>query len=95
MTTKREDQMIVKMSLKDRFDTCRKPLISTKNQKVYLDFTTEHIQWTEEQWNMVYFSDEYKFNLFASDSKRLIRHKIRERLSSHCFKKIMKFGGGE
>ena len=78
--------MIVKMSLKDRFDTamsisrafceqtgelisikttsrrlnkeklvaripCRKPLISKKNQKVHLDFTTGHILWTEEQWN--------------------------------------------
>ena len=83
MTTKREDRMIVKMSLKDRFDTatsisrafceqtgkliitktvsrwlnneklvdripCRKPLISKKNQKVRLDFATEHIVWTEE-----------------------------------------------
>ena len=78
MTTKQEDQMIIKMSLKDRFDTamsisrafceqtgnpisrkivsrrlnkeklvaripCRKPLISKKNQKVRLDFATEHI----------------------------------------------------
>ena len=78
MTTKQEDRMIVKMSLKDCFDTatsishtfceqtrkrisrktvscrlnkkklvapiqCRKPLISKKNQKVHLDFATEHI----------------------------------------------------
>ena len=92
MTTKREDRMIVKMSLKDRFNTatsisrafcvqtgksiprktffrrlnkeklvaripCRKPLISKKNQKVCLDFATEHIVWTEKQWNMVHFCD--------------------------------------
>ena len=92
MTTKQEDWMIVKMSLKDRFDTTtsiswafcektgkpisrkivsrwlnkerfvartlsRKPLISKKNQEVRLNFTTEHIVWTEEQWNMVHFSD--------------------------------------
>ena len=77
MATKQEDGMIVKMSLKDHFNTasishalceqtgkpisgktvsCRlnketlvaqiprcKPLISKKNQKVWLDFTTEHI----------------------------------------------------
>ena len=73
MTTKQEDQMIVKMSLKDCFDTatsiscvfceqtgktvsrwlneeksvawipCCKPYISKKNQKVHLDFATEHI----------------------------------------------------
>ena len=99
MTTKREDQMIVKMSLKDRFDTatsiscafcektgkpifrktisrklnkekfvaritCRKPLISKKNQKVRLDFATKHIVLTEEQWNMAHFSDESEFKLF-------------------------------
>ena len=78
MTTKCVDRMIVKMSIKDHFDTatsishafceqtgkpssrkavscqlnketlvaripCHKPLISKKNQKVHLDFTTEHI----------------------------------------------------
>ena len=97
MTTKREYRVIVKMSLKNRFDTstsisrefceqkgkpifrknvsrrlnkeklaarisCRKPLISKKNQKVRLDFARGHILWTEEQWNMVNFSDESKFN---------------------------------
>ena len=88
MTTKWEDEMIVKMSLRDCFNTtmslsrafCERagkpisrkivsrrlnreklvawvpwhnPLISKKNQKVLLDFATEHILWTEEQWNMV------------------------------------------
>ena len=110
MTTKQEDRMIVRMSLKDRFDTatsisrtfceqtgkpifrktvfrrlnkeklvaripCRKPLVSKKNQKVRLDLTTEHIVWTEEQWNMVHFSDESKFNLCGSESNRFVRRK--------------------
>ncbi len=87
MTTKWENRMIAKMSLKDHFDTatsishafceqtgkpissktvscwlnkeklvawipCCKPLISKKNQKVRLDFATEHIVWTEEQLNL-------------------------------------------
>ena len=116
MTTKREDRMIVKMSLKDCFDIAAsisgtfceqtgkpisrktvphrlskeklvawipycKPLISKKNQKVRLDFFTEHIMSIEEQWNMVHLSDESKFNLFRSDSKRLIRCKNGECLS--------------
>ena len=98
MTTKQEDWMIVKMSLKDCFELvtsishafceqtgkpisrktvshrlnkeklvvripCCKPLISKKDQKVCLDFDTE------EQWNMVHFSDESKFNLFGYDGK--------------------------
>ena len=122
MTTKWKDRMIVKMSLKDRFDTatsisrasceqigkpisrktvsrrlnneklvaripCCKSLFSKKNQKVRLDFATEHILWTGEQWNMVYFRDESKFKSFGSDSKRFVRRKNRERLSPQCVKK--------
>ena len=72
----------------------RKPLILKKNQKVHLDFATEHILWTDEQWNMIHFSDESKFNLFRSDSKRFVRRKNGECLSPQCVKKIVKFGGG-
>ena len=130
MTTKREDRMIVKMSLKDRFNTatsiscafceqtgksmsrkavscrldkeklvawipCHKPLISKKKQKVRLDFTTEHIVWTEEQWNIVHFSDESKFILFRSDGKRFVKRKNGERLSPQCFNKTVKFWRGK
>ena len=72
---------------------CRKPLISKSNQKVHLDVTSEHIVWTEEQWNMVHFSDESKFNLFGSDGKRFVRYKNGERLSPQCVKKTVKFEG--
>ena len=71
-----------------------KPLISKKNQKVRLDFATKYIVWTEEQWNMVPFSDESKFNLFGSDGKRFVRSTNEERLSPQCVKKTVKFGGG-
>ena len=73
---------------------CRKPLISKKNQKACLDFTTEHIMWTEEQWNMVNFSDESKFNLFGSYGRRFVKHKNGECLSPQCVKKTVKFGWG-
>ena len=66
---------------------CRRPWISKKNQKVRLDFASEHIVWIEDQWNMVHFSDESKFNLFVSDGKRFVRHKNKERLSPQCLKK--------
>ena len=72
---------------------CRKLFISKKNQEVRLYFATEHIVWTEEQWNMVDFSDESKFNLFGSDSKKFVSRKNGERLSSQCVKKTVKFGG--
>ena len=72
----------------------RKHLISKKNQKVRLDFTTEHIAWTEEQWKVIHFSNESKFNLFGSDVKKFVRRNNRERLSPQCVEKAVKFGGG-
>ena len=74
--------------------SCHKPLISKENQKVCLEFATKHIVCTEEQWNMVHFSDESKFNLFGSDGKRFVRRKNGERLSSQCIKKTVLFGVG-
>ena len=73
---------------------CRKLLIPKKNQKVRLDFVTEHILWTEEQWNMVNFSDESKFNLFESDGKMFVRRKKEEHLSPQCVKKTDKIWRG-
>ena len=120
MTTKQEDWMIVKMSLKGSFNTAMsisrafceqtgktisisrrlekekpvtripwsKTLISKKNQKVRLDFATEHILWTEERWNRVLFIDESTFKLFVYDGKRFVRRKNWERLSPQCVKKL-------
>ena len=67
--------------------SCCKALISKKNQKVRLDFATKHIAWTEEQWNMVHFSDESKFYLFGPDGKRFVRHENGEHLSPQSIKK--------
>ena len=63
-------------------------------RKVHLDFSTEHIVWTEEQWNMFHFSDESKFNLVGSDGKRFVRYGNGECLSPQCVKKTVKFGMG-
>ena len=52
-----------------------KPLISGKNSKVRLDFVTEYITWTEEQWNIIHCSDESKSNFFVSDGKRFVRRR--------------------
>ena len=48
--------------------------------------------WTEEQWNMVPFSDESKFSLFRSDGKQFVRCKNGECLFPQCIKKTVKFG---
>ena len=50
--------------------------------------------WTEEQWNMVHFSDQSKFNLFGSDGKMFSRRKNREHLSPQSVKKTLKIRVG-
>ena len=59
---------------------CRKPLISKKNQNIRFKFATEYIMWTEEQWNIVHFSEESKFNLFGLEGKKFVRCKNGERV---------------
>ena len=59
-----------------------------------LKFATEHVVWTEEQWDYVYFSDESKFNLFGCDGRRLVRRSPKELCSPQCSKSSIKLGGG-
>ena len=71
-----------------------KPYISEKNKMRRLKFATEHIIWTEEQWDYVPFSDESKFDLFGCDGRRFIRRSPKERYLPQCTKSSVKFGGG-
>ena len=45
--------------------------------------------WTEEQWNIVHFNDECKYNLFGADGKRFLRCK-----NGECINKTVKIGEG-
>ena len=71
---------------------CCRPLISKNHLKVHLDFATHHIVWTEEQWNLVHFSDKSKPKLFGFDGRKFVRCKNGKRLSHQCVKKTVKFG---
>ena len=57
-----------------------------------LKFATEHVRWTEEQWDCVYFSDESKFNLFGCDERRFIQRCPNERYSPQSTTSSVKFG---
>ena len=60
----------------------------------WLKFVTEHIIWTEEQWDCVHFSNESKFNRFGSNRRRFVRRSPKELYSPQCSKSIVEFGGG-
>ena len=49
-----------------------KPYISRKNKMNQLKFVTEHVTWTEDQWDCVHFINESKFKLFSCDGRRFI-----------------------
>ena len=68
--------------------------ISRNNKMSRLKFSTEHIIWTEEEWDYIHFSDELKFNLFGYGERRFVRRSPKERYSPQCSKSSVEFGGG-
>ena len=68
--------------------------MSKKNKMSRLKFATEHVIWTEEQWDCVPFSNESKFNQFDCDGRRFVRRSPKERYSLQCTKSSVTFGGG-
>ena len=72
----------------------KKPLISKKNRTARLEFAKAHVNWTEQQWNTILWSDESKFNLFGSDGTCYVRRPVRKRLDKKYQWPTVKHGGG-
>ena len=60
----------------------------------HLESATEHVIWTEEQWDCFHFSNESKFNLFSFDWRRFVPRNPKERYPPQCTKRSVKVGGG-
>ena len=54
-----------------------KPLISSKNKKCRFAFANEHVLWSQEKWQTVHFSDEFKFLLIGSNGKTYVPYSCR------------------
>ncbi|GBN66239.1 Transposable element Tcb1 transposase [Araneus ventricosus] len=52
----------------------KKPIISTKNRKVQVEWAKAHKDWTKKEWEDVLWSDESKYMLFGTDWIQWIRH---------------------
>lgn len=72
----------------------KKPFISKKNRRSRLDFATEHLNWTYDQWKQVLWSDESKFNMFGSDGMKWVRRPNNERYNPKYTTPTIKHGGG-
>lgn len=73
---------------------CKKPLLRKANIRKRLKFAQEHVNWTEEQWNRVLFTDETKVEVFGTHRRVFVRRKAGERYRNECLVPTVKFGGG-
>lgn len=61
-----------------------KPDFPKRVREKRLLWAQEHLNWTQDMWNNVIFSDESKFKLHVGDGRILARREPKERLSSEC-----------
>jgi transposase len=62
----------------------KKPLLNLRQRKARVDWAKAHKDWTAEQWRMVIFSDESKFNVISSNGSRRVWRKPSEHYSNDC-----------
>lgn len=73
---------------------CKKPLLRKANICKRLAFARKHLNWTDEQWSRVLFTDETKVEVFGTHRRTFVRRKAGERFSNDCVVSTVKFGGG-
>ncbi|KAL1944863.1 hypothetical protein VTO73DRAFT_2483 [Trametes versicolor] len=71
-----------------------KPYLSALNVKQRRTWAQEVAGWGMDQWRLVVFSDESKFNLFGSDGRQWCRRRVGEEFLDRNVKKRMQGGGG-
>ena len=64
--------------------TSKKSLLKDTNKKKRLSWAKKHEQSTLDRWKSVLWSDESKFEIFGSNRRVFVRHKVGERLISAC-----------
>lgn len=72
----------------------KKPLLRPKNSKKRLQFAKDHLNWTQEDWAKVLWSDESKFEIFSTKRRVYVRRFKHERASKQCIVPTVKHGGG-
>jgi len=74
----------------------KKPLLTKRHKKDRLYFAKSYAEWTEEDWEEVYFADETKMNLYYADRlSHVWRHPERLSMKSVSFLVTVsvKYGG--
>lgn len=70
----------------------KKPRISKINKAKRLKYAMDHLDWTEEDWKTVLFTDESKYNLHESDGRMYVWRRVGEEFKEGCIVTTYKSG---
>ena len=70
------------------------PYLKARHWHLRLKWAEDHVDWTQEDWDKVWFSDESKFKLFGSDCHQWCRRRPGEEYLDHNVKQTVKHRGG-
>jgi len=71
-----------------------KPKLTEEHKKNRLKWAQLHINWSNEQWRQVIWSDESRFRVCGNDGTPLVLRKQGEKYESCHILRSVKFGGG-
>jgi len=72
----------------------KKPILKKTHRKRRLAWAKKYRDFTVDDWRLVLWSDESKFQLFGSDGRKYCWLKANEQLNQRQIIPTMKFGGG-
>ena len=87
------DRVLIDHGLYGRV-AARKPTISPINKVKRLAFARKHLDWSEDQWANVLFTDESKFVIYGTNMQQWIRREIGKRHDPNNAVGTVKHGGG-
>lgn len=70
------------------------PKLTPAHRVARLSFAREHVDWTNEQWGSVLFTDESRVCLHGSDRRGRVYRRPGERFAQCCIQENVAFGGG-
>jgi transposase len=71
-----------------------KPKLTKKQRRARMKWARQYQDWTAEEWDKVYWSDESPFYLFVKGGKVWVRRRVWEEYALCCIQPTVKFGGG-
>ena len=72
----------------------RGPRLNADHIRTRLQFASEHVNWTAEDWERVLFTDETRFCLYSNDRRVRVIRRPNERYSQCNIRQIELFNGG-